>query len=132
VIAGNRATNGGAVYFDAPQSGIDFDNAIVVRNHATDGAGSVQMGGESFVTFAYSDFWRNSGPMAGSHPGTRRGNVSVDPQFVNYTPTDPFHTWDFHLAPGSPLIDAGDPDLVDPDGTRSDMGAYGGPGGAWQ
>jgi len=36
---------------------------------------------------------------------------------------------DFHLLPGSPAIDAGDPDPAfnDPDGSRNDMGAYGGP-----
>jgi predicted outer membrane repeat protein len=28
----------------------------------------------------------------------------------------------------SPLVDAGDPDLEDPDGSRSDIGAFGGPG----
>jgi hypothetical protein len=37
---------------------------------------------------------------------------------------------DYHLQAFSPLIDAGDPNLVDIDGTRSDIGAYGGPGGS--
>jgi hypothetical protein len=34
------------------------------------------------------------------------------------------------LAPGSPAIDAGDPDPAfnDPDGSRNDLGAFGGPG----
>jgi hypothetical protein len=36
---------------------------------------------------------------------------------------------DFHLQAYSPLIDAGHPDILDVDGTRSDIGAYGGPGG---
>ena len=35
------------------------------------------------------------------------------------------------LPPGSPCIDAGDPNLADPDGTVSDMGAFGGPEGNW-
>lgn len=39
-------------------------------------------------------------------------------------------TWDLHLLATSPLVDAGDPTLLDADGTRSDIGAYGGPGGA--
>ncbi|HDR91492.1 MAG TPA: T9SS type A sorting domain-containing protein, partial [candidate division Zixibacteria bacterium] len=43
-----------------------------------------------------------------------------DPMFVGGTP------FDFHLAPGSPCIDTGDPSITDSDGTRSDMGAYGG------
>ena len=34
---------------------------------------------------------------------------------------------DLHLVPGSPLVDAGDPGLLDPDGSRSDIGVHGGP-----
>jgi len=36
------------------------------------------------------------------------------------------------LDPASPLIDAGDPTILDPDGSRSDIGIYGGPAaGGW-
>jgi hypothetical protein len=40
-------------------------------------------------------------------------------------------TWDLHLQKGSALQDAGDPYVSDADGTRADIGAYGGPDGAW-
>jgi hypothetical protein len=52
-------------------------------------------------------------------PGT--DTVTGDPMFVD-APDD------FHLAEGSPLIDAGDPDEGenDDDDTRNDIGAYGG------
>jgi len=46
------------------------------------------------------------------------GNISVDPRFLSET--------DFHLPPGSPLIDKGNPLFTDPDGTISDIGMYGG------
>ena len=36
---------------------------------------------------------------------------------------------DFHLQKYSPLIDAGDPNILDKDSTRSDIGLYGGPYG---
>ncbi|UCC81169.1 MAG: right-handed parallel beta-helix repeat-containing protein [Candidatus Zixiibacteriota bacterium] len=36
---------------------------------------------------------------------------------------------DYHLQAFSPLIDAGDPAILDVDGSRSDIGCYGGPGG---
>jgi len=70
----------------------------------------------AFGNFSYNNFW--DGAM---EPG--EGNIRQAPQFVNYAIND------FHLKDSSPSIDSGDPDLLDPDGTRSDIGAYGGPGG---
>ncbi len=48
-----------------------------------------------------------------------------DPKFISDD--------DLHLQPGSPCIDAGnpDPDFDDVDGTTNDQGAYGGPLGNW-
>uniref|UniRef100_A0A832G8G7 Uncharacterized protein n=1 Tax=Ignavibacterium album TaxID=591197 RepID=A0A832G8G7_9BACT len=54
-------------------------------------------------------------------------NISVDPMFVNEDTTQ--GQLDFHLQMFSPLIDAGDPSIADLDGTRSDIGLYGGPFG---
>jgi hypothetical protein len=52
------------------------------------------------------------------------GNVYADPMFV-----DP-DNGDLRLQKGSPCIDAGAPWILDVDGTRSDIGAFGGPGGS--
>ncbi len=47
------------------------------------------------------------------------GNLNVDPQMWDVA------SGDYHLRPGSPCIDAGDPSLPnDPDGSRSDIGYY--------
>jgi predicted outer membrane repeat protein len=46
------------------------------------------------------------------------GNISLDPSFVDTTHDD------YRLLWGSPCIDAGHPDSLDPDGTRADMGAF--------
>ncbi|MCK5241859.1 hypothetical protein KAR34_05345, partial [bacterium] len=52
-----------------------------------------------------------------------QGNISSDPLFINETARN------YHLNSGSPANDAGNPDSAynDPDDTRNDMGAFGGP-----
>jgi len=55
--------------------------------------------------------------IAGGHPGP--GNFDLDPLFVDAA------NGDYHLASGSPCIDAGAPQApLDPDGTRADVGAF--------
>lgn len=42
--------------------------------------------------------------------------------------------FDYHLKPGSPCLDMGDPEKMsnDVDQSRADMGAYGDPDGIWK
>jgi hypothetical protein len=75
----------------------------------------------TFWTIDYNDVWGNflddfKGPIPVMQMS---GNVSTNPQFMD--------SLDFHLAPSSRCIDAGDPELTDPDGSPSDLGIYGGP-----
>ena len=76
----------------------------------------------------YNDAWLNgSYDYLGCAPGT--GSISENPLFVAPdTDGNPYND-DWRLQPLSPCIDAGDPDPAfnDPDGTRNDMGIYGGP-----
>lgn len=55
------------------------------------------------------------------------GNINENPIFVNAQSDN------FHFQFGSPCIDAGNPlsEFTDWDGSRNDMGAYGGPEGDW-
>ncbi len=65
----------------------------------------------------------NTNDCEGMHLCTWEGKVEGNPLFVN------LNTYDYHLQVGSPAINTGDPadSFNDPDGSRSDMGAYGGP-----
>ncbi len=65
-------------------------------------------------------------------PSGSDGNLSTDPLFLDSSSADP-RDWDLHLDSSSPLIDAGSSSAgSDPDGSASDIGAYGGPwAGSW-
>ena len=55
--------------------------------------------------------------------------LDADPQYVDVSFASSLD-WDLHLQASSPVIDAGLTSIVDPDASVSDLGAYGGPGGA--
>ncbi|HDS01979.1 MAG TPA: hypothetical protein ENO22_08205 [candidate division Zixibacteria bacterium] len=69
---------------------------------------------------SYNDVYDNAaGQYLGMPEWTGRyGNISVDPLFID--------SLDFRLSPESPLNAAGDPYYTNPDGSRSNIGAYGG------
>ncbi|NWF51451.1 MAG: hypothetical protein HXY49_13025, partial [Ignavibacteriaceae bacterium] len=71
--------------------------------------------------FQYNNVWGNNQDYVNFTPDST--NISVDPMYVNPD------SQDFHLQMYSPLIDAGDPNIVDKDSSRSDIGLYGGPNG---
>jgi hypothetical protein len=110
-------------------SSITVENSVLWSTGTTS-TGLQMAGGEATVT--YSDFfgmqcpyYSNESQCSQSVPGT--GNLSQDPRFVDADGGD------FTLDTFSPCIDAGDPAAAfdDPDGTRNDMGGYGGPNGSW-
>jgi len=82
------------------------------------GNAQVFLGFLATINLSYSD-------IEGDWPGI--GNTDKDPLFV-----DPQND-NYHLSANSPCIDAGSPlpDYNDHDGSRNDMGAYGGPHGNW-
>jgi nitrous oxidase accessory protein NosD len=71
---------------------------------------------------SYNDLWNNQVnyymPGGASVDTSLGGNIYLDPMFVGGD--------DYHLQYGSPCIDAGDPNIKDPDSSRSDIGFYGG------
>ena len=74
----------------------------------------------------YNIYWGNhtnvgGNVVMGSH------DLIVDPMFVKDVAPHLDSAYDFHLQKHSPGIDAGDPDILDVDGSRSDIGLFGGP-----
>jgi len=70
------------------------------------------------VTATYSDIQEG---------WTGTGNINTNPQFSNPNVDN------YHINHSSPCSDTGNPDPMynDYDGSRNDMGAFGGPGGRW-
>ncbi len=78
-------------------------------------------GDPSQIYVSYNDFWDVNRVGLGGIVHLLEGNLYSSPMFADST--------DFYLQAFSPLIDAGDPNILDVDGTRSDIGYLGGPGG---
>ncbi len=78
------------------------------------------------ATYDYNLFYKNLVDYRGevtAGPNT----VYADPMFVREKLPTIFMDHDFHLQMHSPGIDAGNPSILDVDGSRSDIGMYGGP-----
>ncbi len=104
IISGNSASSGGGVYcfyFSRPV----ITNTILWANTPPE----VVVNSSLTPIITYSD-------IRGGWEG--EGNIDVDPLFVN--PSDV----NFNVCSQSPCIDAGDPDMQDPDGTRADIGLF--------
>lgn len=109
-------------------SAVRFINNIVTEG-TTSGAIDTDSTTASTGVFWYNDVWNNTGSgYTGSltDPTGINGNISADPVFRAYTDDGNASNDDFHLRAGSPCIDTGWGALKDIDGTRSDIGAYGG------
>ena len=94
-------------------------NTAIVANA---GGGIVCQYPGTAPVITYNAFWHNApADVLGCTPGI--GNRYEEPGFVNAPQGN------YRLRPDSPLINAGDPDpaLPDADGSRSDIGVYGGP-----
>jgi hypothetical protein len=120
--------NSVAIWNDAPTGG-----ALRVRNGAVfevkntvftenTGGSSVRLESGTAPTLRYDDFVSNALNTYGmADPVGSNGNVAVTPGFVDAA------VGDLTLLSTSALRNTGDPAITDQDGTRSDVGLYGGP-----
>jgi parallel beta-helix repeat protein len=117
VINNTIANNNNGIYDSGGYQPVIMNN--IVTGNSNIGMGCVN---SSVPTdFSYNDVWGNGQNYYNCSPGP--GDISADPLYVD----EP--NGDFHLQPTSPCIDSGNPapQYNDPDGSRNDMGAYGGP-----
>jgi len=111
-IAGNRYG-----IYDGGGYGPTVMNNIVTGNWTY---GIRAVGTQPVLT--YNDVWGNTTNYSNCSPGI--GSISTNPMYQDTL------NGNYHLQPTSPCIDTGNPlpEYNDPDGSKNDMGAYGGPG----
>ncbi|MBW1878779.1 MAG: right-handed parallel beta-helix repeat-containing protein, partial [Deltaproteobacteria bacterium] len=89
------------------------------------------------VTVSFTAFWYNehqycNNPCTPYHYGTRGWELTSYANHIwqfFHPNISPPSVWDLHSDPYSSLVNEGNPDSIhnDPDGSRNDLGAYGGP-----
>jgi MYXO-CTERM domain-containing protein len=130
-ITENASSNSAGGIRVTAAGGLTLTNTVI--GWSTDGSGISAAAGAT-PAVRYGDLYENEGgPTNGfTDPTGTNGNVSVNPEFMSFADDGAFAD-DLHLAATSPLRDAGDPTILDADGSTSDIGAYGGPnGGLWE
>jgi hypothetical protein len=95
----------------------DLRNNILINN-------ATGVVGPTTTNSDYNLYWRNNTHTTG---GLALNDIVADPMFVNDTIPTFGGTYDYLLQKFSPAIDAGDPNILDVDGSRSDLGIFGGP-----
>jgi parallel beta-helix repeat protein len=102
----------------------EIKNNVISKGFYGVGAYSYD-GSHSNPQVSYNDLWSNKenyyAEDGSSIDTSLGGNIYLDPMFAGSD--------DYHLQYGSPCIDAGDPNIKDPDSSKSDIGCYGGPWG---
>ncbi len=129
-FVGNLATEAGGTFYLA-DTDTELRNSVVAWTSYGAAAHAMDEAGATGFSVHYSAFHGNAdgdlaGELSGS-PSPDAGNLDAAPDFVAYTPDGDPDNDSFVLTSDSALVDAGDPDLSDPDGTRSDIGIWGGP-----
>lgn len=87
----------------------------IVQNSRNDG---ISLTSENSAVRFSNSYGNNNKNFIPAELEDENGNISIDSEFEGSD--------DYHLSPTSPLIDKGDTSKSDSDGTRMDVGAFGG------
>jgi PKD repeat protein len=101
------------IFYHGNFDSVDFK---IVNNIIADNDIGIYSNDSKGANIIYNDIWGNNSNYEGLDiPLT---DISEDPLLL-----DPMN-FNFNIDPLSPCIDAGDPEIMDPDGTVSDIGAF--------
>ena len=129
-------------FFDSTINDLNYGAAVRLsgstifqNNIVSSGNGyGVRIASSCCPIFAYNNVYGMSlGGYYSTDLGGQSGNISVDPMFTLGLADGAGDNDDLTLSTASACVDAGNPASVfnDPNGTNSDMGAYGGPAANW-
>ena len=122
---GNTSGDDGAVFDARGGRANDFRNNLLWKNVGNSVV--IDNDGSGTTTLDYNALYQNTAHQSVDILDTNTHGVTVDPSLTDWTEDDDCSNDDFLPSLGSPLVNAGDPSIEDPDETRSDIGAYGGP-----
>jgi hypothetical protein len=120
----NTWGNNGSAILTGNGAGSIIKNNILMKSK-----NGIEKINSSNVRSDYNLFFQNNNVIIGQPLIGDSNLVNKDPMFVNDTVVTLTSNWDYHLQAFSPAIDKGDPTILDLDGSRSDIGMYGGPYG---
>jgi hypothetical protein len=113
---GIRASSGGTIV---------VKNTVVAWSSIGSG---ISADAEASADIQYGNLYSNANGATSDElvdPTGTSGNIASDPLFISFT-ADNIWNDDLNPGSGSPHIDAGDPTILDADGSRSDIGPFGG------
>lgn len=126
-IVRSDAPRGAAV--DVAGGSLDLHSSLL---GFTSGGAALAVRDGALSTGGANAWWANEGGDAGEDAEAPTAeDVQQSPALLGWTGAEACDALDLRLQRDSPLVDRGRPDAVDPDSSRADVGAWGGPAARW-